>query len=136
MDIQQINVKMAFLYGVLSDDEICYMEQPEGYHEKKGKEDWVWRLNKGLYGMKQGGWVWNETMNDVMIEWGFTCLDCEYCIYYRKSATGIIITGVHVDDFILLGTDSAENEKYKNNLCTKWKILLTLANFDTVLESL
>jgi hypothetical protein len=112
MDIQQIDVKTAFLYSILSNDEICYMEQPEGYREK-GHEDWVWELQKGLYGMKQGGRVWNKTMNDAMINWGFTRLPCEYCIYYCKTDTGVIITGVHVDNFISLGTDAAENERFK-----------------------
>ena len=97
------------------------MEQPEGYPEP-GKEDWVWELQKGLYGMKQGGRVWNKTMNDAMLEWGFTRLPCEYCIYYRRTDTGIILTGVHVDDFISVGSDPAENERFKAQLRTKWKI--------------
>jgi hypothetical protein len=97
------------------------MAQPEGY-EEGGKEDWVWELQKGLYGMKQGGRVWNKTMNDAMIGWGFTHLPCEYCIYYRRTDTGVIITGVHVDDFISLGTNTAENERFKTDLRSKWKI--------------
>jgi hypothetical protein len=122
MDIQQIDVKTASLHGILSDDEICYMEQPEGYWEE-GREDLVWEFQKGLYGMMQGGRVWNKTMNDGMISWGFTRLPCEYCIYYRKTDTGIIITGVHVDDFFIsLGTDAAENERFKTDLRTKWTI--------------
>jgi hypothetical protein len=35
--------------------------------------------------MKQGGLVWNRTMNDAMISWGFMRLKCEHCIYYRKT---------------------------------------------------
>ena len=41
------------------------MEQPEGF-EEEGKEDYVWVLQQGLYGMKQSGCIWNQTMNDVM----------------------------------------------------------------------
>ena len=53
-DIKQIDVKMAFLYGLLPDDEIQYMEQPRGF-EEPGKETWVWKLRRSLYGMKQSG---------------------------------------------------------------------------------
>jgi hypothetical protein len=53
-DIQQINVKTAFLYGFLPDDKIQFMEQPAGFEEIR-KEDWVWRLQRSLYGMKQSG---------------------------------------------------------------------------------
>jgi Reverse transcriptase (RNA-dependent DNA polymerase) len=49
-DAQQIDVKTAFLYGLLPEDEIQYMEQPVGF-EEPGKEDWVWQLQQGLYGI-------------------------------------------------------------------------------------
>jgi hypothetical protein len=39
----QIDVKTAFLYGLLPSDEVQSMEQLEGF-EEEGKGDWVWRL--------------------------------------------------------------------------------------------
>jgi hypothetical protein len=51
-DAQQIDIKTAFLYGLLPDDEVQYMEQPMGF-EESGKETWVWKLQRGLYRMKQ-----------------------------------------------------------------------------------
>jgi hypothetical protein len=80
-EIDQLDIKTVFLHGLLKSDEVCYMEQPEGFIET-GKEDWVWELQKGLYGMKQGRLVWNQTMNDVMLSGGFQRLKCEHCIYY------------------------------------------------------
>jgi hypothetical protein len=80
-EIDQLDIKTTFLHGLLESDKVCYMEQPEGF-VKQGKEDWVWELQKGLYSMKQGRLVWNQTMNDAMISWGFTCLECKHCIYY------------------------------------------------------
>lgn len=70
-DTTQVDVKTAFLYGLLPDDETQYMEQPKGF-EEAGKEDWVWKLVRGLYGMKQSGRIWNKTLNDNMLAWGFT----------------------------------------------------------------
>jgi hypothetical protein len=40
-DAQQIDVKTAFLYGLLPDHEVQYMEQPAGF-EEKGKEEYIW----------------------------------------------------------------------------------------------
>jgi Reverse transcriptase (RNA-dependent DNA polymerase) len=74
-DAQQLDVKTALLNGILPDDEIQFMEQPEGFH-KPGKESWVWELHKGLYGMRQSGCIWNKQMHENMILWGFTCLPC------------------------------------------------------------
>lgn len=65
-DIQQIDVKTAFLYGLLPADEAQYLEQPESF-EEPGKEDWVWCLQRGLYGMKQSGRIWNKIDWKVML---------------------------------------------------------------------
>lgn len=120
-DAQQIDIKTAFLYGLLPDNEVQYMEQPKGF-EEPGKETWVWKLQRGLYGMKQAGRIWNRTMNEAMISWGFMRLSCESCIYYRKSNTGIVIAAVHVDDFLSVGDSRAENEKFKMQMKTLWTI--------------
>ena len=120
-DAQQIDVKTAFLYGLLPDSEIQYMEQPLGF-EEKGKEDYVWVLQRGLYGMKQSGRIWNQTMNDAMLSWGFTRLSCESCIYYRKTSTGTVISVVHVDDFLSVATSKAENESFKTQMKSLWTI--------------
>jgi hypothetical protein len=98
-DTQQIDIKTAFLYGQLPEDEIQYMEQPEGF-EETDKQDWVWMIMRGLYGMKQSGRIWNKTLNEQMLTWGFTRLECEPCIYYRKNNNDIVIAAVHVDDFL------------------------------------
>jgi hypothetical protein len=120
-DAQQIDIKTAFLYGLLPDDEIQYMEQPKGF-EEAGKEDWVWKLQRGLYGMKQAGRIWNKTMNDAMISWGFTRLSSESCIYYRNDATGIVIAAVHVDDFLSIANSPTANEKFKSQMKEIWTI--------------
>lgn len=49
MELDQINVKRAFLHGVLQ--EMIYMDQSEGF-VKKGQEDKVCLLQKYLYGLK------------------------------------------------------------------------------------
>ena len=102
-DAQQIDIKTAFLYGLLPDDEVQYMEQPKGF-EEKGKETWVWKLQRGIYGMKQAGRIWNKMMNDAMLSWGFTHLACESCIYYCKTDSGVIVSAIHVDNFLSVAT--------------------------------
>ncbi|MBW0497178.1 hypothetical protein O181_036893 [Austropuccinia psidii MF-1] len=46
----QFNIETAFLHGEM--DALVYVKQVKGY-EVKGKEGWVWRLCKSLYGTKQ-----------------------------------------------------------------------------------
>ena len=51
-EIEAMDVKLAYLHGVL--DEEIYMEQPEGFIAK-GEENKVCRLVRSLYGLKQAG---------------------------------------------------------------------------------
>ena len=50
LELEQMDVKIAFLYGDL--DETISIRQPEGYVEN-GKEYYVCKLNRFLYGLKQ-----------------------------------------------------------------------------------
>ncbi len=50
MEIEQMDVKTAFLHGRLEEE--IYMEQPEGFAQT-GRKDLVCRLHKCLYGLKQ-----------------------------------------------------------------------------------
>jgi Reverse transcriptase (RNA-dependent DNA polymerase) len=121
-DIQQIDVKCAYLNGELTEDEVFYMEQPTGF-EDPNNPDFVWAMLRGLYGAKNSGRVWNRTMNDALVNrWGFTRLPCEYCIYMRRSNSGVIFVGVHVDDFLSTASSRSENARFKDELRELWKI--------------
>ena len=51
-EIKAMDVKLAYLHGVLEED--IYMEQPEGF-VAQGEEDKVCKLVCSLYGLKQAG---------------------------------------------------------------------------------
>ena len=119
--MQNFDIKTAFLHGELSSDEACWMEQLTGF-EEPGKEDHVWQLLKALYSMKQAGCVWNLTLNDAMISWGFIWLLCEYCMYYCNTDTGTVIAIVHIDDFLSVASSTEENEHFKSQLQEHWEI--------------
>lgn len=50
LEIEQMDIKTAFLHGDM--DKEIYMEQPYGFRVK-GKEDYVCKLKKSLYGLSQ-----------------------------------------------------------------------------------
>ena len=120
-DLKQFDIKTAFLHGVLPDDETMYMRQPPGF-EAPGKEEWVMKLQKSIYGMKQAGRIWNQTFHKVVTEWGFERLQCEWCIYRRNSPSGTIIFAVHVDDIVAAASSADENTKFSEFLKSKWQI--------------
>ena len=116
---KQTDVKTAFLYSILPDDKVQWMEQLEGM-EEEGFEDYVWMLQWGLYGMQQVGHLWNKTMDAAMIEWGFTCLSSESCIYYHQNYQRIVIAVIHVDDFLSVANLEEENAFFEAQMKTKW----------------
>jgi hypothetical protein len=120
-DLKQYDIKTAFLHGVLPPDESMFMEQPPGF-ECPGKEDWVWQLLKSIYGMKQASRVWNKTLHAAVSEWGFQRMDCEWCVYIRRSPTGTVIFSVHVDDIFSAASSLEENDRFRDLLKSRWDI--------------
>jgi Reverse transcriptase (RNA-dependent DNA polymerase) len=120
-DLQQFDIKTAFLHGILPEEETMFMEQPPGF-ATPGKEDWVMRLMKSIYGMKQASRIWNQTFHKMVQSWGFERLPCKWCVYRRHSTTGTIIFAVHVDDIISAASSAAENKCFKDFLSSKWEI--------------
>jgi hypothetical protein len=111
----------TFPHGKLDDP--LFMEQPSGFEEEgKPAGSWVWMLLKGLYGIKQGGRVWNEEMNSAMDGWKFHRVNVEYCLYYRKSNAGFVMTAVHVDDFLSVASTPALNDEFEAQLRSRWEI--------------
>ena len=65
LEIEQMDVKTAFLHGDLEEE--IYMEQPEGF-KVDGKENFICILKKSLYGLKQAPRKWYKKFESVMGE--------------------------------------------------------------------
>ena len=60
--LRSVDISHAFINGELEEE--IYMQQPEGYHF--GAPGDVLHLRKSLYGLKQAGRVWNQTLHDTL----------------------------------------------------------------------
>jgi len=120
-DIQHYDIKMAFLHGVLGDDETAYMEQPPGF-ESPGQEEWVMRLLKSIYRMRQAGRCWNQTFHKAVTEWGFQRIPCDWCVYICCTPKGTVIFAVHVDDIFSIANPPEENAQFRDQLKSLWDI--------------
>eukprot|EP00253_Pinus_taeda_P034807 PITA_34807 len=105
--IYQIDVKSAFLNGVLKEE--VYIEQPLGY-EKKGQEHKVCRLNKSLYGLKQAPRAWYSRIDSYLLESEFDKCEGEPTVYIKEKDGKILIVVLYVDDVIFTGIEVDQNE--------------------------
>ena len=120
LEIHQLDVKTAFLHGVLDCD--LYMEQPEGFEDKE-HPDYVCKLNKCLYGLKQSAKCWNELLDKHFTETGYIKADADGCVYIKVESGSFVIMSVYVDDFIPISNDTALMEAEKAALADKFEVV-------------
>ena len=117
-EIHQMDVVSAFLNGVL--EETVYMEQPEGF-VIPGKEDWVCKLSKSLYGLKQAGRTWYQKIDVTLKQThGFSALSTDQCVYIRKDKTSLIIIALYVDDLLIFSNSIPALTSFKQTLTTEF----------------
>uniref|UniRef100_A0A2N9J6C2 CCHC-type domain-containing protein n=1 Tax=Fagus sylvatica TaxID=28930 RepID=A0A2N9J6C2_FAGSY len=63
LELEQLDVKTAFLHGNLEEE--IFMEQPEGF-KQPGTENLVCRLKKSLYGLKQSPRQWYKRLKSLL----------------------------------------------------------------------
>jgi Reverse transcriptase (RNA-dependent DNA polymerase) len=117
-EIHQMDVVSAFLNGVL--EETVYMEQPEGF-VIPGKEDWVCKLSKSLYGLKQAGRTWYQKIDVTLKQThGFSALSTDQCVYIRKDMASLIIIALYVDDLLIFSNSIPALTSFKQTLTTEF----------------
>ncbi|KAJ3454188.1 hypothetical protein MRS44_018082 [Fusarium solani] len=107
LELEQMDVKTAFLYGKI--DEEIYVGQPEGFDDGTGR---VWKLRKALYGLKQSPRIWYQTLSSFLQDQGFQPLVSDMGVFV-KSQTYI---AVYVDDLLIAGPSKGNIEMIKQSL--------------------
>ena len=94
------DVSNAFVNAPI--DETIYIAQPEG-HAVVGKEDWILRLHKALYGTKQAAHAWQKMVISIMDKVGAKPMRADPATYtLGDDKGGFVIVGTHVDDFMVV----------------------------------
>jgi len=117
LELHQMDVKTAFLYGSL--EELVFMEQPEGFERGKGM---VWQLNKALYGLKQSPRAWYKELDAALKSLGFTRTISDHSIYVRNSSEGLIIVGVYVDDLTIAAANVDTLARFKTEMSKRYEM--------------
>lgn len=123
-EIHQIDVKSAYLYGRLEDNEVIYMKPPRGVELSGIKSGQVLKLRACLYGLKQAGRRWAKTLRSHMEQIGLRRSEHDHAVYYRHLPNGeVIVIFVHVDDMSLTTRDSNQMALLKQKISDRFEIV-------------
>jgi hypothetical protein len=113
LEIEQMDVKTAFLYGHV--DHEIYVEQPHHLTDGTSK---VCKLRKALYGLKQAPRIWYQTLTNFLRNLGFEPISADLGIFVRST----MYIAVYVDDLLIVGPSIAEIKKIKRSLRNRFQM--------------
>jgi hypothetical protein len=125
LELDQMDVKTAFLNGGLDED--IYMRQPPGFEDSK-HPDWVWKLLKAIYGLKQDGRQLNKTLDDYLRKEGFNFVRSEgdYSLYVLRKGDEtiwlLIWLLIYVDDTLLASNCRSFLDGFKAALSKRFEM--------------
>ena len=120
MELEQMDVKTAFLHGELEDD--IYMAQPEEF-VAQGKEQHVCKLKKSLYGLKQSPRRWYMRFDKFMLDIGYERSIKDQCVYVcALQGGGHIYLLLYVDDMLIASKDKEEVKHLKSRLAEEFNM--------------
>ena len=115
-ELEQLDVTTTFVNGELEKE--IFMQQPEGF-VVPGKEDYVCKLKKSLYGLKQSPRQWYKRFDTFVT--GHELKRCTYdsCVYYKKCDDGsMVYLLIYVDDMLIAAKNMKEIQVIKDQLNT------------------
>lgn len=112
-DLEQMDVKTAFLYGDVQEE--IYVRQPDGFNKDSSK---VCKLNKALYGLKQSPRIWYQHFSEYMKELGLHPIEADESVFMdAKEGT---IVALYVDDVLITGRNKSAIRRIKDGLNAKF----------------
>lgn len=121
LELDQMDVKTAFLNGDLDED--IYMKQPPGFEDAE-YPDWVWKLLKAIYGLKQSGRQWNKTLDEFLRKEGFNFVrsEADYSLYVLCKDDKVIWLLVYVDDMLLASNCRKFLDGFKGEMSKRFEM--------------
>jgi hypothetical protein len=118
LEVDQLDVKTAFLYGII--DQLIYVEMPKGYEV----DGMVCKLLKALYGLKQSPRLWYERLSTYLLErLGLKKLNADHSIFATPQGVSGPILSVFVDDIKIIDKDKSRVARIKDELASAFKMV-------------
>ncbi len=122
LDIDQMDVMTAFLYGLI--DWLIYVEIPKGT-ETEANRDMVCKLLKALYRLKQSPQLWYKKLSGFLLEkLGLARIHTDHSIFITKaSLNGPIVSTFVVDIKVITPKGSGIIQRVKMELTATFSMV-------------
>jgi hypothetical protein len=110
-DVQQLDIKVAFLHGDV--DTKIYMQQPSGFID--GAEN-VIVLGKSMYGLKHAPRIWYDTLDKSLTSMGFIRVSADSSFWVKDDGHNVTYICTVVDDMLVTSDDHALTSSAVNKI--------------------
>jgi hypothetical protein len=114
-----MDVKSSFLNGEL-EEEVC-IEQPEGFLLSE-REDYIFKLKKYLYGLKQTPAAWYSRLDMYLQEKEFKKGNGDRNLYVKIDRNNILIIEVYVDEIIFGSDDDMMSKRFSQDMQNEFEM--------------
>jgi hypothetical protein len=123
LEIEQIDISTAFLYGDL--EEPNYMKMPEGFIEyDENRNAKICKLKKNLYGLHQASRQWAKKLATHLKSMSFDQCKSDSCVFIKndKTTKKVIFVLVYVDDMMLVSNSRELIQDIKQTLKLEFEL--------------
>jgi hypothetical protein len=107
--LYQMDVKSTFLNGIIKEE--VYVDQPLGFEDSE-YPNYVYKLPKVLYGIKQAPRAWYECLRGFLITNDFKVGKVDPTLFTKTIAKDLFICQIYVDDIISGSTNKSTCEEF------------------------
>tara|TARA_B110000046_G_scaffold176712_1_gene202677 strand:- start:649 stop:2127 length:1479 start_codon:yes stop_codon:yes gene_type:complete len=115
------DVSTAYLHAPLRDF-VVWMKPPRGFPMHVDGEPALCRLNMAIYGLRQSAREWAITLIAWLEEWGFTRGVTDRYLFVFKSAQGVLILLVWVDDIFMGHSDDTLRARFMADFKARFRV--------------
>jgi len=119
--VYQLDVKSNFVNGELEEED--YIKQLVGF-VLSHQEDYVCRLKKTLYGLKQDPRAWYASLDECLHQQGFKKGRIDNNLYIKVDQDNLMIIEVYVDDIIFGSNDDRLSKNFPTKIQSEFEMSL------------
>ncbi|HEY0651630.1 MAG TPA: reverse transcriptase domain-containing protein, partial [Chryseosolibacter sp.] len=106
LSLRFLDIKNAYLWADLPEPVFTHL--PQGFSSNKETSGKCCKLKKGLYGLKESGRLWFETLKESLKLFNLEQNKFDPCVFYNTKHD--VYLGTYVDDLIILAPEDTTNK--------------------------